>query len=63
MKRHHGCGSSHKAFNWELAYGYRDLVHYHHGGEHSGMQSDMVAESSISASEGSRRDIGLGLSF
>ena len=25
-----------KAFHWRLAYSFSDLVHSHHGGEHSG---------------------------
>jgi len=27
-----------------LAYSFRDLVHYHHGGEHGSLQADMVLE-------------------
>jgi hypothetical protein len=31
-----------KALIWGLAYSFRDLVHYHHGGEHGGTQADVV---------------------
>ena len=27
-----------------LAYSFRDLVHYHHGGKHSGIPADMDVE-------------------
>ena len=27
-----------------LAYSFRGLVHYHHGGEHGSMQADMVLD-------------------
>lgn len=39
LKRHHGHGQlfGKKAFNCGLAYSFKGLVHYHHGGEHGGM--------------------------
>jgi hypothetical protein len=38
-----------KAFNWGLFFGFRSLVHYHHGREHVDIQADnrSVAESYI----------------
>ena len=30
-----------------LAYSFRGLVHYHHGGEHGSMQADRVLEKSL----------------
>ena len=51
VKRHHDQGQllEEKAFNWEPAYSFRDLVHYYHGGEHGSMQTDTgaVAENYI----------------
>jgi hypothetical protein len=41
-----------KAFNWQLAYSFRGLVHYHHGGEHGGVQADTGVESFIQRGEG-----------
>jgi hypothetical protein len=29
-------------FNWGLSYGFRGLVHYHHGRKHGSVQADMV---------------------
>lgn len=33
-----------KVFNWKLAYSYRALGHYHHGGEHDNMQAGRVLQ-------------------
>ena len=30
-----------------LAYSFRGLVHYHHGGKHGSMQADMVLETEL----------------
>jgi hypothetical protein len=30
-----------------MAYRFRGLVHYHHGGKHGGMQTDMVLEKKL----------------
>jgi len=30
-----------------LAYSFRDLVHYHHGGEHASIPADMVLEKEL----------------
>ena len=32
---------------WRLAYSFRDLVHYHDGGNHSGVQAHMVLEKEL----------------
>ena len=49
----------------ELAYNFKGLVHFHHGGEHGSTQADMVLEkyfeSSTSESVGSRKRKTLGL--
>ena len=44
-----------------LAYGFMGLIHYPRGEEHGSMQADMVADSSISRSEGSKKQESLGL--
>ena len=33
-----------KGIYWGLAYRFRGLVHYHHGGKHGSMQADVVLE-------------------
>lgn len=35
-----------ETFNFELAYSFRELVHYHHDAEHVDTQVDMVLEMS-----------------
>ena len=33
-----------KTFSWGLAYNFRSLVHYHHGGKHNVMKAYMALE-------------------
>ena len=50
MKRHHDHGNSYKEkLSLGLAYSFKilDHYHYHYGGKHVGMQSDIVLESSL----------------
>jgi hypothetical protein len=42
VKRHHI-----KNNQLGLAYSFRDLVHYHHGGKHGSMQVDMMMENEL----------------
>jgi hypothetical protein len=45
MKTHHDHCNSHKHnIHLWLAYNFRGLVFYHHGGKHGSMQADMVLE-------------------
>lgn len=38
-----------KAFNWGLAYGFRGLVHDHHGEKHGSKQTGMSLEQKLRA--------------
>ena len=49
VKKHQDHGNSYKEkyLIKVEAHSFRDLVHYHHGQEHAGMQADMVLEKGI----------------
>ena len=48
MKKHHDYSKSYTGKHLiGLAYSFRDLVHYHHGGKHRDMHADMVREKEL----------------
>ena len=50
----HCCEETHEddsSYKGELAYSFRDLVHYHHGWQHGRVQTDMVLKNELGSSK------------